>query len=82
MSPVAAAWCPTRLGDLVMKIEVWDTAVDCALDMVEGQFYSIKNARATLDHGGFMEGKLVEPKIWGLKETDASNDVHLRSLLE
>jgi hypothetical protein len=81
-SPVTGAWCPTRLADLVLKIEVWDAAVDGANDMLEGDFYSIKNVRARLSRGGFIEGKLVEPKICRLEESDASYDVQLRALLE
>ena len=82
ISPVGAAWCPTRLADLVLKIEVWDAAIGDAMEMQEGQFYSIRNVRARVSLGGFLEGKLVERKICRLEETRASSDEHLKALLE
>jgi hypothetical protein len=82
MSSVGGAWCHTRLADLVLKIEVWDAAVDDAMNMQEGDFYSIQNVRARVSLGGFLEGKLVEPKTCRLEEADASYDVELRALLE
>lgn len=82
MNLVTSAWCPTRLADLVFKIEVWDDAVSGAMDMEEGGFYSIQNVRARLSRGGYVEGKLVEPKTCQLQEADASYDVQLRTLLE
>jgi hypothetical protein len=81
MGPTAGAWCSTRLADLVFKIEVWDDAVRDAMDMQEGDFYSIQNVRARVSRGGYVEGKLVEPKTCRLEEADASYDVQLRALL-
>lgn len=81
-SPVGSSWCPSRLSDLVFRIEVWDAAVDDAKNMVDGDYYSIKNVRARLSTGGYLEGKLVEPKTTRLEDADASYDVHLKKLLE
>lgn len=81
-TPCSQQWCPQKLSDFILKVEVWDSAVEAAQNMVKGEFYSIKNMRALISHGGYMEGKLVEPKIERLEEAAASHNRPLEALIQ
>ncbi|KAG6854698.1 hypothetical protein C0991_002409 [Blastosporella zonata] len=74
--PVQASWCSPKLADYVLKIEAWDDAVEVAQGMFTGEYFSIKNARMMISHGGYLEGKVVEKKIQKLdvKEDGPIND--------
>ncbi|RDB21408.1 hypothetical protein Hypma_011802 [Hypsizygus marmoreus] len=81
VTPIQAEWCPVQLADLVLKFEVWDGAVDLAQAMLAGECYSIKNARMRLSMGGYLEGKIAEPKIERMEEWDAGVNPYYQALL-
>lgn len=78
-TPVQSAWCPKKLSDYVLKIEMWDAAAAKARTMATGEYYYIKNARMRLSRGGHVEGKVVEDKIFQLEN---KQDSFLGALLE
>jgi hypothetical protein len=80
--PCSQQWCPPKLAEFVLKVEVWDDAAEVAKAMLKGEYYSIKNMRAIISNGGYLEGKLAEPKVRRLEETDASYDKPLEALLK
>lgn len=80
--PVQAEWCADRLSEYVLKIEVWDEAIEHTQTMRPGEYYSIKNARMRTSQGGFLEGKLVQDKIRQLEEEEESHDSHFKALLK
>lgn len=67
---------------MVLKFEMWDKAGEFAQTMLEGEFYFISNARMRVSQGGYSEGKIVEPKITKLDETEPDSNPHLKLLLE
>jgi hypothetical protein len=79
---VQSNWCPTSLSDYVLQMEMWDDAAEIARTMREGDYYLIKNARMRANPGGYLEGKVVQSKIFQLDEKDAETNVHLQALLE
>ncbi|KAF8969864.1 hypothetical protein BDZ97DRAFT_1793052 [Flammula alnicola] len=81
MTAVQANWCPASLSELVLQLEMWDTAAEIAQNMRPGQFYFIKNARMKHNSSGYLEGKVAQDKIARLAEDDTTN-VHLKALLE
>lgn len=60
---------------------MWDEAAKIASSMTEGEFYLLRNVRARVSNGGYLEAKLVEPKITKLEESDAENNPCLKALL-
>ncbi|KAF9469263.1 hypothetical protein BDZ94DRAFT_1244088 [Collybia nuda] len=80
--PCSQQWCPPRLSDFILKVEVWDSAVETARTMAKGEFYCIKNLRAVISTGGYLEGKLVENKIERLEETAVGQNGPLGALIE
>jgi hypothetical protein len=80
--PIQASWCLPSMGCRVLKIEVWDDASPLAQAMVVGEYWSIRNVRARISHGGYLEGKLAETKFNKLEIDDAHRNPHLKELLE
>jgi ssDNA-binding domain of telomere protection protein len=79
---VQSNWCPNSLSDYVLQMEMWDDAAEIAQTMREGNYYLIKNARMRNSSAGYLEGKVVQPKIIQLEEEDAQRNSHLQALLE
>jgi hypothetical protein len=79
----ASSWCPKGLENRVLQIELWDKASQLGPAMVKGEFYTLGNVRMKLNRGGYLEGKLVEPKV-RLLEADGEdhNDLELLKLFE
>ncbi|KAJ7461475.1 hypothetical protein FB451DRAFT_1562758 [Mycena latifolia] len=75
-------WCPPKLADHILRIEMWDGARSYGPDMVPGEVYYLKNVRAMTNRTGFREAKIVERKIQKLKPSDADAFPHLKALLE
>ncbi|KAG6896146.1 hypothetical protein C0992_010004 [Termitomyces sp. T32_za158] len=83
VSPISASWCPRSLSDYVLKIEVWDDAVEMAQTMFAGEFYSIKNARMMISRANYVEGKVVQKKIQQLDvQIDGDVNTYFKALLE
>ncbi|KAJ8700468.1 hypothetical protein PTI98_003487 [Pleurotus ostreatus] len=80
MYPVQADWAPSDLMDSILKIEMWDNAAPMGPTMEQGQYYSMKNVRAKVNNAGYLEAKIVEPKISHVGEGE--DDMHLKALLE
>lgn len=76
-NPIQADWCPPALSDQVLKIEMWDAAASLGPTMLQGEYYSINNARMRVSQGGLVEGKVVERKVYVAKE----DNPHLQALL-
>ncbi|KAF8623517.1 hypothetical protein AX15_006294 [Amanita polypyramis BW_CC] len=81
ISPVQANWCSPELSEYVLKMEMWDTAAKTGPTMEPGTYYAISNARMRLSKAGYLEGKVVLPKIIKLNEGDADRNPHLKDLL-
>ncbi|KAJ7096456.1 hypothetical protein C8R43DRAFT_1081769 [Mycena crocata] len=76
-----ANWCPPTLADHMLRIELWDAALEIGSTMLPGEFYWLKNVRMMLDRDGYPEAKLVETKIQKL-DPDAYVTPELTALLE
>ncbi|KAK2466765.1 hypothetical protein APHAL10511_001023 [Amanita phalloides] len=81
MTPLQADWCPLELNDRVLKIEMWDGAAKHGPQMEPGAYYAMANARMRLSRGGYLEAKMVLPRIVRLKEEDVDRNIHLKDLL-
>lgn len=81
-TPVQADWCPPELSDYVLKMEMWDSASKIGPTMEPGTYYAISNARMRFSRGGYLEAKMVLPKITRLNEDEAARMPHLKDLLE
>ena len=66
--PVADKW-PPRRKDMVLKIEMWDAAASKGPDLKNRGYYLLENCRM-LYHEGYMQAKMVEPKIRELSKED------------
>ncbi|KAJ7709492.1 hypothetical protein B0H17DRAFT_1324419 [Mycena rosella] len=75
-------WCPPKLGDRILKIEMWDSARSFGPDMRPGEFYALKNVRAMTSKNGYREAKIAETKIEKLDSSRADDLPHLKALLE
>jgi hypothetical protein len=82
MTPVQADWCPPELNDCALKIEMWDAASKIGPTMEPGTYYAMSNVRMRISRGGYLEAKVVLPKITRLSEEDAGRIPHLKELLE
>jgi hypothetical protein len=82
ITPAQLDWCPDGLGDYILKLEMWDGAAKIGPTMESGAYYSISNARMRVSRGGYVEGKVVLPKIVRLNEEDADRIPKLKDLLE
>jgi hypothetical protein len=82
ITPVQADWCPPELNDHVLKMEMWDAASKIGTTMEPGTYYAMSNARMRFSRGGYLEAKMVLPKITRLSEEDAGRIPHLKELLE
>ncbi|KAM6500355.1 hypothetical protein JOM56_003369 [Amanita muscaria] len=82
ISPTQLDWCPDGLGEYILKLEMWDAAAKIGPTMEPGTYYSITNARMRVSRGGYVEGKVVLPKIVRLNEEDADRIPKLNDLLE
>ena len=61
---------------------MWDDAAKVGQIMMAGEYYCIKNARMRVSRGGYVEGKIVEPKIEKLEPEEANKNPFLKALLE
>lgn len=84
ITPVQGVWCPKGLSEYVLKCEMWDDAAKMGKIMMAGEYYCIKNARMRVSLGGYVEGKIVEPKINKLEldPQEASRNPFLTALIE
>ncbi|KAJ6618805.1 hypothetical protein B0H10DRAFT_2028043 [Mycena sp. CBHHK59/15] len=80
--PCQANWCPATLADYILRIELWDAALELAPTMLAGEFYLLKNVRMKMSGGGYLEAKLSEAKIQKLKPDDEEKFPHFKALLE
>lgn len=81
---VQAEWCPTSLGDKILKIEMWgEQGVEFAKECQRGEFYRFNNCRVKVSSGGYVEGTMSEvKKIRRLREDVDTRDPHFLALLE
>ena len=80
--PVQGDWCPPELSDYVVKMEMWDSASKVGPTMKPGTYYTMSNARMRMSRGGYLEAKMVLPKITRLNEDEAARIPHFKDLLE
>ncbi|TFK30207.1 hypothetical protein FA15DRAFT_203282 [Coprinopsis marcescibilis] len=80
--PAQSAQYSRQMSERVLKIEMWDGAGKWGPEMKEGTFYRLNNVRMMTSNGGYLEGKLVEPKIVLLDPETTHDDPHLNALLE
>ena len=66
----------SALADSVLKVEMWDGAATLGPTLVQHEFYTMKNLRMRVSHGGYLEAKCVEQKI-----TLAADGSHFRTAL-
>ena len=66
---------------MVLKIEMWDAAAEVAAQMTLGDYYFIGNARIKVSAGGYLEGKVSEPKLRKLSEDELEDAPHLVDLI-
>ena len=82
-SPTQGQWCPPKLAEVVMPIELWESSTALGPTMQAGEFYSIRNIKLRVSGGGYAEGKMVEAeKITKLNEDDLENQPRLAALLK
>ena len=55
--------------DMVLKIEMWDAAASRGPSLKNRGYYLLENCRM-LDQEGYLQGKIVEPKIRELSKED------------
>jgi hypothetical protein len=81
--PINATWCPPRLADLVLKIEMWPPANVLAKTMIPGEYYTFRNNRLKVSRSGYVEGTFSEcEKARKLDENDSESIPVLRNLLQ
>lgn len=81
-TPVQGDWCPPELSAYVVKMEMWDSASKVGPTMKPGTYYAMSNARMRMSRGGYLEAKMVLPKIKRLNEDEAARIPHFKDLLE
>ncbi|KAI0822761.1 hypothetical protein BC628DRAFT_1387561 [Trametes gibbosa] len=82
VSPTQGEWCPPRMAPFVLRIEMWDSSAEVGPKMQPGEYYSIRNMRARISGGGYLEGKMQEgQKITKLDEDQLENQPRLAELL-
>ncbi|KAL0946513.1 hypothetical protein HGRIS_012729 [Hohenbuehelia grisea] len=80
LSICQAQWCPPGLGDKVLRVVMWDAAMDMAKTMEPG-YYTLNNVRMKISKGGYYEAKLFEAHKIRRLDQDSRN-MHLEALLE
>ncbi|KAI0748478.1 hypothetical protein C8Q80DRAFT_1104088 [Daedaleopsis nitida] len=81
-SPTQGSWCPPKLAEVVVPVELWESSTALGPTMQAGEFYSIRNIKLRMGGGGYVEGKMVEAeKITKLDEDELENRPHLVALL-
>ncbi|KAJ7085732.1 hypothetical protein B0H15DRAFT_846156 [Mycena belliarum] len=71
-------WCPSKLADHILVINLWEQARNYAENMVSGVIYSLRSVRVVTSQVGYREAKMWEAKV--SRPDDA--DPHLEALLE
>lgn len=83
LTPVHASWCQPALAPYVMRIEMWNSAMQVGKDMRPQEFFALDNVRMRVSSGGHWEGKFVEGrKARKLDEDELEGEPHLAALLE
>ncbi|RPD66503.1 hypothetical protein L226DRAFT_609332 [Lentinus tigrinus ALCF2SS1-7] len=83
MPPTHGSWCPPKLTEVVLPVELWETANARGPTMKPGEFYTIRNIKLKWSGSGYVEGKMVEgPKITKLDEDQLEGEPHLVELLK
>ncbi|KAJ7074174.1 hypothetical protein C8F01DRAFT_1099495 [Mycena amicta] len=68
--PCIADWCAPSLRQSVLRVEMFDAAQKSGPTMVVGGFYRLKNVRKDFYYDNLLQGKIVEPKIVKLDQSD------------
>ncbi|KAM5532336.1 hypothetical protein V8D89_014015 [Ganoderma adspersum] len=83
VAPVQATWCPPKLAEVAVQVELWDSSSIVGPTMQVGEYYSIRNMRLKRSGGGFLEGRMQEGnKIQKLDEDELESQPHLVELLK
>ena len=83
VAPVQATWCPPKLAEVAVQVELWDSSSVVGPTMQVGEYYSIRNMRLKRSGGGFLEGRMQEGnKIQKLDEDELESQPHLVELLK
>ena len=82
LPPIDTAWSDPSLTGGILKIEMWDRAAEAAAQMQSGEYYALKNVRMRMSNGGYVEGKMSEPKIRKLDADELEGQPHLVELLK
>ena len=83
MPSTHGSWCPPKLAEVVLPVELWDSATARGPAMKPGEFYSIRNMKLKWSGNDFVEGKMVEgQKIAKLDEDQLEGEPHLVELLK
>ncbi|TFK94811.1 hypothetical protein K466DRAFT_508902 [Polyporus arcularius HHB13444] len=84
MPQTHGSWCPPKLAEVVLPVELWDSAAARGPTMKPGEFYSMRNIKLKWGGGGtYLEGKMVEgQKITKLDEDQLEGEPHLVELLK
>ena len=75
-------WPKGRNGT-VLRVEMWDSAATRGPSLKNKGYYRLENCRM-LNHDGYLQAKMVEPKIRELSKNDESDlaDPRFAQLLE
>ncbi|KAI0723872.1 hypothetical protein C8T65DRAFT_734380 [Cerioporus squamosus] len=83
MPPTHGSWCPPKLAEVVLPVELWESAAARGPTMKAGEFYSMRNIKLKWGGSGYLEGKMVEgQKITKLDEDQLEGEPHLVELLK
>ncbi|PIL24317.1 hypothetical protein GSI_14070 [Ganoderma sinense ZZ0214-1] len=83
VAPVQATWCPPKLAEVAVQVELWDSSSMVGPTMQVGEYYYIRNMRLKRSGGGFLEGRMQEGnKIQKLDEDELESQPHLVELLK
>ncbi|KAK0192509.1 hypothetical protein F5146DRAFT_1222632 [Armillaria mellea] len=82
--PMHSKLWPSSLAETVLKIKMWDAALQTGRMMEQGRIYRMKNVRMIIGRSGGLEAKLCERKISGplVDEGETNSDVDLQMFLK
>ncbi|KAI1794699.1 hypothetical protein LXA43DRAFT_1080747 [Ganoderma leucocontextum] len=83
VAPVQATWCPPKLAEVAVQVELWDSSSTVGPTMQVGEYYSVRNMRLKRSSGACLEGRMQQAnKIQKLDEDELEGQPHLVELLK